>query len=341
MAVEPLPPDVLQVATRIADARDADVYFYVGPIDGSGAARFRECVISNRKRPNALLILTTLGGSGDAAYQMARCLQDSYSGGNLAVFVATICKSAGTLLALGAKEMVMTDLAELGPLDVQITKPDTLGERTSGLTPSQSLSTLRVEAFQCFEKFFLDILESSGYAITTKTAARVAASVTSGLYRPVFAQIDPMTLGEFQRAVQIANEYGKRLDFWARNLKEKSLGRLINGYPSHEFVIDRQEAETLFKRVSLPTDDETELFALMAQEANRSIGGKHAITRYFPPPVPGPKVGGGTSGTPPTARGGNGSAGTRSSRNGRRGQSGAGPVPTRQGGDMHPDPKNP
>ncbi len=221
---------VAALSAKIAETRESDVYFYAGPIERPYAKHFSACVLKNAKKPNALLLLTTFGGSGDAAYQMARCLQDKYNDGSVAVLVDSFCKSAGTLVALGAKRVIMADIAELGPLDVQITKPDTLGERTSGLTPSQSLSTLRAEAFLCFEKFFLQILASSGYAITTRTAALIAAKVTAGLYRPIYGQIDPMRLGEFQRAVQIAMEYGKRLDAWAGNLQERALARLINGY---------------------------------------------------------------------------------------------------------------
>lgn len=257
------PPPWKDVATAVTSARDADVYHFAGGIERHFAARFCGCVLENKRRPNALLLLTTFGGSGDAAYQMARSLQDCYDGGKVAVLVSTFCKSAGTLLALGASEIIMTDLAELGPLDVQITKPDTLGERLSGLTPGQSLSTLRTEAFLCFEKFFLDILRASNYAITTRTAAQIAARVTAGLYRPVYAQIDPMRLGEFQRAVQIAMEYGKRLDSWSKNLKERALSRLITGYPSHEFVIDRKEAGNLFHRIVPPSEQEEKLAAVL------------------------------------------------------------------------------
>lgn len=312
------------VTARVAQARQADVYFFAGNIERHFAAHFNQLVLKTGQCANAALFLTTLGGSGDAAYQMARCLQDKYSGGEVSVLVTTFCKSAGTLLTIGAKGLGMADCAELGPLDIQIMKPDTLGERTSGLTPSQSLSTLRVEAFGCFEKFFLEILESSGYAITTKTAALIAARMTAGLFQPVYAQIDPMRLGEFQRAVQIAMEYGKRLDEWAANLKDKALVRLINGYPSHEFVIDRREAQTLFARVDQLTADEIQLADLLADEATRAAlaaGGRNADIRYLGGATTGPENGSGVRGTTPEARGGTPRTQSSATRNGRRNRS--------------------
>lgn len=300
----------MPLAARVTTARNADVFLYHGPIERPHATRFCRLVLQQKRRPNALLLLMTFGGSGDAAYRMARGLQDSYTEGRVAVLVTSYCKSAGTLLALGANELVMSELAELGPLDVQITKPDDLSERTSGLTPTQSLSTLREGAFQCFESFFLEILESSGYAITTKTAALIAARMTSGLFRPVYAQIDPMRLGEFQRAVQIALEYGKRLDSWAKNLKDKAIGRLIASYPSHDFVIDRREAETLFKTVSRPTDAELKMAEALAPIARIGMGTNDACIRYLSPEQEGQSDGSGTSKAPPgTGAGAAGSGG--------------------------------
>lgn len=151
------------LAAEVAAAREADVYFYSGYIGRPRSDEFRRLVRKHHRRPKALLLLTTVGGSGDAAYQMARCLQKAYRDGSVSVLVSTYCKSAGTLLTLGAKEILMTDAAELGPLDVQIIKPDTLGERMSGLTPSQSLTTLRGEALDCFETFFFQAIELSGH----------------------------------------------------------------------------------------------------------------------------------------------------------------------------------
>ena len=48
-------------------------------------------------------------------------------------YVDTVCKSAGTILALGADVIIMSQYAELGPIDVQLQKEDEVGESTSGL----------------------------------------------------------------------------------------------------------------------------------------------------------------------------------------------------------------
>jgi hypothetical protein len=56
-------------------------------------------------------------------------------------------------------------------------------------------------------------------------------------------------LGEQKRALSIAFEYAERLNQKSNNLKESSLNKLIEGYPSHSFVIDYYEAVQLFHEV--------------------------------------------------------------------------------------------
>src|SRR5262249_45958589 len=57
----------------------------------------------------------------------------------------------------------------------------------------------------------------------------------------------------------------RRLDKKYNNLKPNGLDRLIADYPSHEFVIDRAEAESLFKRVRSPSDNEGKLGQILEQ----------------------------------------------------------------------------
>ncbi len=49
--------------------------------------------------------MVTEGGDADPAYRIARCLQDHYD--RFSLFVSGYCKSAGTLVALGAHELQM------------------------------------------------------------------------------------------------------------------------------------------------------------------------------------------------------------------------------------------
>jgi hypothetical protein len=80
--------------------------------------------------------------------------------------------------------------------------------------------------------------------------------MTLGLLAPILSQIDPLHMAQADRAVRTARLYAERLA--AANLKEGALDRLLTGYPSHDFVIDREEATDLLRTVRAPTPDEAE-----------------------------------------------------------------------------------
>jgi hypothetical protein len=71
-----------------------------------------------------------------------------------------------------------------------------------------------------------------------------------------------MHVGEVSRALKIGEEYGKRLSEVAGNLSPDALDLLVNGYPSHGFVIDRSEAKTLFQNVRETTSNEADLLSV-------------------------------------------------------------------------------
>lgn len=199
------------------------------------------------------LYLATYGGDPHAGFRMARALQHHFKQG-FTVVVPNLCKSAGTMIAIGAREVVIADRGELGPLDIQLNKSTELFERTSGLDLPQAIDALRMQVLQTFKQSLIDI--RMGGKLSTKIAGEIATNITTGIFAPIFAQIDPIRLGEMQRATYIAFEYGKRLAEKAGNLKHNALNSLIASYPSHGFVIDRKEARKLFDKVRAPNPQE-------------------------------------------------------------------------------------
>jgi len=171
------------------------------------------------------------------------------------VCVPSYCKSAGTLITLGADQVVITDEGELGPLDIQVSKRDEFDERGSGLDIMQAMQVMQERSLDAFRKALVDI--KIGTRVTTKLAAETATSLIQGLFAPIYSQIDPVHLGELHRAMSIAYDYGKRLA--GNNLKDGALDQLVAGYCSHGFVIDRKEAETLFKTAREPSTSEEKL----------------------------------------------------------------------------------
>ena len=242
----------------VSNENNADIYVLSGGMNRWIDDNVIETVNLHKSKPKAFLILTTYGGDADVAYRIARCFQQSYIDG-FTIFVPIVCKSAGTLLSIGSTELVMEGCAHLGPLDVQLGKPDEIGEMISGLTPVQALSFLEEHTLKLFEHYFLQLITRSGFQITTKTSSEIATKLTVGMFQPVYDQLDPLKLGEYHRNMMVAVEYGKRLMSNGNVATEDLLRKLTHGYPSHGFVIDRDEAKTIFKNVRLPNKRESEM----------------------------------------------------------------------------------
>jgi hypothetical protein len=130
----------------------------------------------------------------------------------------------------------------------------------------------------------LDIRRKSQFTVTTKTAMEIAAQLTTGLYSPIYRQIDPLYLGEAGRAMQIAERYGERLDSHSQNLKEEALHFMVRHYPEHGFVIDRREAEeSLFKHIRDASIEEIELLLYLGKNALVPEQEKPTIAPTSPP----------------------------------------------------------
>lgn len=233
---------------------DGDLFVYSGPIDQMGADKFVDMVSARSElSESASLFLTSYGGDADSAFRVARALSHAYE--RIRVLIAGQCKSAGTLVTLAANEIAFGPWGELGPLDVQIRKPDEIFSGHSGLDELQTLAIITDHGYDAFRQYVIDL--TAGAGISTRSAAQIAASLVAGLLEPIAAQIDPHRLGEAIRAINIASYYGERLA--TSNVKDDALDRLISGYPTHTFVIDIHEARTLFEVVGQLTDDEVEI----------------------------------------------------------------------------------
>ena len=239
---------------------DTDVLIYWGAIERDGYERFCK-ILTPPHRKKLLLVLCTFGGDPNAGYRIARAAIHQYEAKNFRILIPKHCKSAGTLICIGASALVMADQAELGPLDVQLRKQDELFQQSSGLDILRGITYLQNEALQSFKSYLIDI--NGGGGLSTKLASEISSKLVIGLYEPLFAQVDPIKLGEMNAALEIAKHYGERLNQKSESLNSDALSKLIMAYPTHGFVIDRSEARTLFKKVDKPNDNEQLLCDLL------------------------------------------------------------------------------
>lgn len=233
-------------AQNLANLRKSDILMYNGPISDEGFNKIFEAT-GTSKANNCFLIMTTHGGDADSAYRIGRCLQRFYSG-DILFFPPSICASAGTLVSVCASIVVLSFLSELGPLDVQKRKANQITGRKSGLTTSVAFQKLREESFSLFEHVMLHITRKSLGNVDFLKASEISALISCGLMSNVYDKIDPEIIAENERDLNIAYQYGERLSNNSKNIDKKNLWKLVYGYPAHEFVIDREEIRSIFKR---------------------------------------------------------------------------------------------
>ena len=91
---------------------------FSGEIRSFSAVPFEEMLSIVRPQEDLHLLLATPGGDGEAAIRLLRQIQSRCR--RLTVVVPHQAKSAGTLLALGAHQIIMGPISDLGPIDPQV-----------------------------------------------------------------------------------------------------------------------------------------------------------------------------------------------------------------------------
>ena len=254
-----------RLGNEYADECNADLAMYCGEMARPYDNFVIETCHNRKRRKSLMLMLATRGGDASAAYRVGRAFQEFYKSENdsgasdkpdFNVFIPTLCKSAGTILAIAASKVVMSELAELGPIDVQLRDPTEVGESTSSLTPIQAMNSLSEHSRNLFRQHFGQLRFSPSLTFSTKMAAEIATELTVGLLKPMYEQVDPIKLADVERSLKISSDYAERLSqsHGVSNLKEEAIAKLVGGYPSHGFVIDRKETEELFDVVEFPND---------------------------------------------------------------------------------------
>lgn len=209
--------------------------------------------LDGRKFEELDLVIHSGGGWVHSAYQIVELLRLHTD--RLNACVPFWAKSAATLLSIGADKIVLGERAELGPLDVQMyeEKQAGRGERTSALNPFKTLEQLQnfsVEALSSAMGYIVDF-----YGMSYDDSLRHAVAFVEATTGPLVSRLDPEKLGEYNRELTVAVEYGTRLllRYSGRDRQEaKRLAeQLVYGYPSHDFIIDHRELADLGLEVEL------------------------------------------------------------------------------------------
>lgn len=219
---------------------------------------------SNRDRlkPNGpvALLLDSPGGQARAAYQVARLLRKTC--GSFTVVIPRYAKSAATLLALGADQIIMGTHGELGPLDVQLLDYDK-EEFRSALDEVQSLERLFASALDAVDQTMLFMMHRAGKKIDALLPT--ALNFVTEMMKPLVEKIDAVHLNQTSRLLKVAEEYASRLlqPKYAEIIAKQIARRLVEYYPEHGFIIDSDEAGEIGLHVQEATDAQEKLFAVL------------------------------------------------------------------------------
>jgi hypothetical protein len=194
-------------------------------------------------QPVALLIESP-GGQASCAFKIARLFQRRST--QFCVIVPKYAKSAATLLALGAKRLIVGEDAEFGPLDVQMFDVER-EEYGSALNAVQSLE--RINAFS------LTVIDQMTPLLMQRTGRKLdmllphVLNYTVSFVKPLLEKIDAVDFTKKSRELKVAEEYAFRLLRlnYPHETAKRIARALVDQYPTHGFVIDREESKTLIR----------------------------------------------------------------------------------------------
>ena len=172
-----------------------------------------------------VVVVESGGGDIDAAYNLAMLFR-MYGQKQLIFVVPRWAKSAATLLVCAGDSIFMTPVAELGPLDPQITQVNPMEQRLEQFSPLDIESTLEL---------IRNEFDQGNNALAEGLLQRLQF---------------PITLGKFQKSLQLGKQYALKL-LSTRMLNEKEdlaiqiANKLVEDYADHGFCINIDEARSL------------------------------------------------------------------------------------------------
>jgi serine dehydrogenase proteinase len=209
------------------------------------------------------ILIHSLGGNLTSCYMVARLLSRFAS--EWEALVPEVAASGATLICLGSSSIVMSGIAQLGPLDPQVASKKRekffATERQSPLEAFEALRYLRQFAVGSLDAL-MEVLTNRG--IAPQKALDTAVTIASDLVKPVLEKIDPYDLGAFSLdntlAVNYCKEIARPSDSNKHTQRKAFFQSLVEDYPAHEFAIDVQEAKSLKLSVTEATDDLDDAF---------------------------------------------------------------------------------
>lgn len=199
------------------------------------------------------VILQTDGGDMDTLFAFAKLLRTTAKE-ELNIIIPPYSKMGGTLICLAADEILMTELSEVSPLDTQLReyKNSNTVHYVSALDGFKALEHVQAYSIETMDVVRELIEERSG--LNETEAIMLATDFAGSTSQSLYADLNPAKIGEYGRALEIGEHYGKiiltRYMGWDEESAELTLNKLVYQYPSSNFSIDCEELQ----HIDLPAE---------------------------------------------------------------------------------------
>jgi Serine dehydrogenase proteinase len=241
---------------------------------------FRVLKESVKKGDKVDLCLYTRGGDTNAVWPLVSLIREFDP--DFHILVPFRCHSSGTLVALGAKEIHLSPISELSPID-----PST-GNQFNPLDPADKTGSNRlpisVEDVQEYRSFIRESLSHGSNADAKEPPDKwgEANAEFAPFLEKLATDVHPLALGNVHRVHQQIKKLGANL-LNLHPLKDRDTQKIVAGltsrFYSHLHMINRHEAREILgaDHVKFASDD----LAMALDELLRAYEDQFALRRTF------------------------------------------------------------
>lgn len=217
---------------RLEQLRDSKVlvYFAYTPLDDSILVPLYKQLKEIGHTRKIDLVLHSYGGAVDTPFKVVMLIREFCE--EFAVIVPFVAKSAASMLVLGADEVVMGPISELGPIDPLVKHP----VYKDVWVPVQAV-------WHCLDYLQRSIINSPD------------PEVSSFIVTPMLNKLDPWLIGDYEKTMKASRQYAEALlsRYMLKDHPDQVsivTQALTEGYFSHGYPIGRREAKELGLKVT-------------------------------------------------------------------------------------------
>ncbi|MDR1341374.1 MAG: hypothetical protein LBK58_15175 [Prevotellaceae bacterium] len=205
------------------------------------------------------LYLYTNGGETLTAWSLVNLIRSFCK--ELEVIIPSNCFSSGTLICLGANNIVMTKQAMLGPIDPSINGP--LNPSVPGVADPNARVPVSVE----YVNAYIEMARKDFGIVDPKNMTEILLNLSE--------KIHPLTLGQVYKSKRQIQMLARKLMKW-QNFKEEKEDAIIkflcSDSGSHDYSIRRKEAsESLGLPIEKPTMEQYEIIQGIFNDINNEL----------------------------------------------------------------------